>query len=83
MCVCVCVYSGHYTNAVKVGQMWYRCDDTDTQPISEADVLSSNQAYILFYLRNDAAARPSEGSRGGLTSKTGGFGAEKKLFLGE
>ena len=45
--------SGHYVANVKVDEQWYHCNDAHVslagEGTGEADVLSSDGAYLLFY----------------------------------
>ena len=43
--------SGHYVANVKVNDDWFRCNDQHISSSSEANVLLSDGAYILFYAR--------------------------------
>jgi hypothetical protein len=42
------ISSGHYTSFVRVGDKWYRCDDSDVTQVSKKTVHDS-EAYVLFY----------------------------------
>lgn len=42
---------GHYVSNVKVGETWYHCNDAHISFSEEADVLNSEGAYLLFYIR--------------------------------
>lgn len=45
---------GHYHANVKVNDKWYGCNDSHIRLLSsEYDVLHSNQAYIIFYMRRE------------------------------
>eukprot|EP00934_Nitzschia_sp_Nitz4_P001494 Nitzschia sp. Nitz4//scaffold96_size78090//25862//29503//NITZ4_005490-RA/size78090-augustus-gene-0.55-mRNA-1//1//CDS//3329560561//1494//frame0 len=50
--------SGHYVNHVKVGDLWYHCNDAHVSLAGgngeEESVLTSDGAYILFYTRRQA-----------------------------
>jgi ubiquitin carboxyl-terminal hydrolase 22/27/51 len=43
--------SGHYVTNVKVKGKWFRCNDQHVSMTDEATVLTSDGAYILFYIR--------------------------------
>jgi ubiquitin carboxyl-terminal hydrolase 22/27/51 len=43
--------SGHYVTNVKVKKQWYHCNDSFVGFASEEEILRSEGAYLLFYLR--------------------------------
>lgn len=43
--------SGHYVSNLKVNNKWYHCNDSHVRFADEAEVLASEGAYVLFYLR--------------------------------
>ena len=43
--------SGHYVTNVKVKQQWYHCNDSFVGFASEEEILRSDGAYLLFYIR--------------------------------
>lgn len=47
--------SGHYVTNVKVDDLWYHCNDAHVCRAGvddgEAEVLSNEGAYVLFYIR--------------------------------
>ena len=43
---------GHYVSNVKIGERWYHCNDAHVSETEESTVLSSDGAYILFYIRS-------------------------------
>lgn len=45
------VSSGHYTCYVKVASTWFHCNDNDVSIHNDTDMLNSDKAYILFYLK--------------------------------
>ena len=42
---------GHYVSNVKVGDQWYHCNDAHVSTSEESEVLKSEGAYMLFYIR--------------------------------
>jgi len=42
---------GHYVSNVKVGDQWYHCNDAHVSTSEESEVLRSEGAYMLFYIR--------------------------------
>jgi ubiquitin carboxyl-terminal hydrolase 22/27/51 len=49
--------SGHYVSNIKVDDMWYHCNDASVYHAGvgngAAEVLSSQGAYMLFYIRRE------------------------------
>jgi ubiquitin carboxyl-terminal hydrolase 22/27/51 len=45
------LHQGHYVANVKVGSDWYHCNDQMVSRYDENDVLCSEGAYVLFYIR--------------------------------
>jgi ubiquitin C-terminal hydrolase len=45
------LHQGHYVANVKVGSDWYHCNDQMVSRYDEKDVLHSEGAYVLFYIR--------------------------------
>lgn len=43
--------SGHYVSNVLVNNQWYHCNDSFVGFSSEAEILISEGAYLLFYIR--------------------------------
>jgi ubiquitin carboxyl-terminal hydrolase 22/27/51 len=43
--------SGHYVSNVKVKNKWFHCNDSFIGFASETEILKSEGAYLLFYLR--------------------------------
>ena len=43
--------SGHYISNVNVNNQWYHCNDSFVGFASEAEILRSEGAYLLFYIR--------------------------------
>jgi ubiquitin carboxyl-terminal hydrolase 22/27/51 len=43
--------SGHYVTNLKVKQQWYHCNDSFVGFASEEEILRSEGAYLLFYIR--------------------------------
>lgn len=46
-----CTNQGHYVSNVKVNGQWYHCNDAFVSGGGEKDVLKSDGAYVLFYIR--------------------------------
>ncbi len=44
--------SGHYLSMVKVGDIWFECDDVKITEIEFNHFCSSNTVYMLFYKRS-------------------------------
>lgn len=44
---------GHYVSNVKVNERWYHCNDAYVVHTKEEEVLKSEGAYILFYMRRN------------------------------
>nr|GAT52438.1 predicted protein [Mycena chlorophos] len=45
-------HHGHYVAAVKRGDEWMECNDTQVSPCSSQEVSHNKGAYLLFYARN-------------------------------
>lgn len=45
------LHQGHYVANVKVGSEWFHCNDAHVSRYDENDVLYSDGAYVLFYIR--------------------------------
>jgi ubiquitin carboxyl-terminal hydrolase 22/27/51 len=45
---------GHYVSNIKVGDQWYHCNDAHISKSDEAEVLKSDGAYMLFYIRQSS-----------------------------
>jgi ubiquitin carboxyl-terminal hydrolase 22/27/51 len=43
--------AGHYVTNLKVKQQWYHCNDSFVGFASEEEILRSEGAYLLFYIR--------------------------------
>ncbi len=44
--------SGHYLSMVKVGDVWFKCDDVKITKIEFNHFCNSNTVYMLFYKRS-------------------------------
>lgn len=44
--------SGHYVSNVQVGDSWFHCNDAHIGHAKAKDVLESEGAYLLFYVRD-------------------------------
>ncbi len=44
--------SGHYISMVKVGDIWFECDDVKITKIEFNHFCNSNTVYMLFYKRS-------------------------------
>lgn len=51
--------SGHYITYLRLGGLWYRCDDSWVSKVSE-DVVRASQAYMLYYVRKIFSYQASE-----------------------
>ena len=43
--------SGHYVANIQVGDKWFHCNDAHISHAKAKDVLESEGAYLLFYIR--------------------------------
>lgn len=49
------MHQGHYVANVKVDGQWYHCNDAHVSKCDDEDeVLKSEGAYVLFYMRRDS-----------------------------
>lgn len=44
---------GHYISFVKVGNKWYKCDDSKVTLLESSTRLMDSNAYLLFYRKID------------------------------
>lgn len=51
--------SGHYITYLRLGGLWYRCDDSWVSKVSE-DVVRASQVYMLYYVQKTFSYQASE-----------------------